>query len=103
MGELVWTWCSEELVFLPQRAIWRPQGRELLLADLHLGKAEARALLDPQVQLAGAAGRVCLQLFAGAEIADAFRADEEEEDAERESEREGAHATSEAPRERCST
>ena len=41
MGELVWTWCSEELVFLPQRAIWRPQGRELLLADLHLGKAEA--------------------------------------------------------------
>ena len=41
MGELVWQWRSEELVFLPQRALWRPQGRELLLADLHLGKAEA--------------------------------------------------------------
>ena len=41
MGELAWQWRSEELVFLPQRALWRPQGRELLLADLHLGKAEA--------------------------------------------------------------
>ena len=40
MGEFVWQWRSEELVFLPQRALWRPQGHELLLADLHLGKAE---------------------------------------------------------------
>ena len=41
MAELVWSWESEELVFLPQKALWRPAGRELLVADLHLGKAEA--------------------------------------------------------------
>ena len=41
MAELVWRWRSEELVFLPQRALWRPAGGELLVADLHLGKAEA--------------------------------------------------------------
>ena len=41
MAELVWRWESEELVFLPQKALWRPAGRELLVADLHLGKAEA--------------------------------------------------------------
>ena len=27
--------------FLPQRALWRQEGRVLMLADLHLGKAEA--------------------------------------------------------------
>ncbi len=37
---LSWTWAQERLVFLPEKAIWRPHGRELLIADLHLGKAE---------------------------------------------------------------
>ena len=35
-----WQWQNEELHLLPERAIWRPRGRELLIADLHLGKAE---------------------------------------------------------------
>jgi DNA ligase-associated metallophosphoesterase len=36
-----WSWQRERLQFLPQRALWRPEGRVLLVADLHLGKAEA--------------------------------------------------------------
>tara|TARA_B100002052_G_C15746171_1_gene535574 strand:- start:263 stop:949 length:687 start_codon:yes stop_codon:yes gene_type:complete len=40
MGALSWQWRSEKLVFLPQRALWRPEGRALFVADLHLGKAE---------------------------------------------------------------
>ena len=35
-----WQWGTETLQFLPERALWRPQGRELMVADLHLGKAE---------------------------------------------------------------
>ena len=37
---LLWTWGQERLEFLPEKALWRPTGRELLIADLHLGKAE---------------------------------------------------------------
>lgn len=37
---LPWTWGQEQLEFLPEKALWRPKGRELLIADLHLGKAE---------------------------------------------------------------
>ena len=37
---LPWTWGQERLEFLPEKALWRPKGRELLIADLHLGKAE---------------------------------------------------------------
>ena len=36
-----WSWEKEQLQFLPQRALWRPDGRVLMVADLHLGKAEA--------------------------------------------------------------
>ena len=35
-----WHWGSEELVLMPQRALWRPKSRQLMVADLHLGKAE---------------------------------------------------------------
>ncbi|MGC6483487.1 MAG: ligase-associated DNA damage response endonuclease PdeM [Synechococcus sp.] len=35
-----WHWHDETLVLLPERALWRPQGGELMVADLHLGKAE---------------------------------------------------------------
>lgn len=35
-----WNWRDEELVLLAHKAIWRPSGRELFIADLHLGKAE---------------------------------------------------------------
>ncbi len=35
-----WRWNHEHLDFLPEKAVWRPAGRELLIADLHLGKAE---------------------------------------------------------------
>ena len=34
-------WAGEMLVLLPERAIWWPARRALLLADLHLGKAAA--------------------------------------------------------------
>ena len=36
----LWIWQHEELVFLPSKGVWRPKGRELFIADLHLGKAE---------------------------------------------------------------
>lgn len=39
-GGVLWRWGAEELVMLPQRALWRPASRQLLVADLHLGKAE---------------------------------------------------------------
>ena len=35
-----WIWEQERLEFLSEKALWRPEGRELLIADLHLGKAE---------------------------------------------------------------
>ena len=35
-----WTWRDEELTFLPERALWRDQGQQLMVSDLHLGKAE---------------------------------------------------------------
>lgn len=35
-----WHWSDEELVFLPDKALWRPCSRDLMVADLHLGKAE---------------------------------------------------------------
>lgn len=34
-------WQGSELELLPQRALWLPRERLLLLADLHLGKAES--------------------------------------------------------------
>ena len=34
-----WHWRGEELIFLPS-VFWRPEGRELMVADMHLGKAE---------------------------------------------------------------
>ena len=37
----IWTWNQESLGFLPQRALWREDGRVLMVADLHLGKAES--------------------------------------------------------------
>ncbi|MFM7676440.1 MAG: ligase-associated DNA damage response endonuclease PdeM [Synechococcus sp.] len=33
-------WREHRLVFLPEKAVWDPQQELLLLADLHLGKAE---------------------------------------------------------------
>ena len=41
MNGQLWHWGTETLQFLPQRALWRQEGRVLMLADLHLGKAEA--------------------------------------------------------------
>ena len=41
MTALEWSWGGSPLTFLPQRALWRAEGRELFVADLHLGKAEA--------------------------------------------------------------
>ena len=35
-----WNWRGEELIFLPEKAIWREDGKILMIADLHLGKAE---------------------------------------------------------------
>jgi len=35
-----WSWNAEELILLGQKALWRPAGGELFVADLHLGKAE---------------------------------------------------------------
>ena len=35
-----WSWKSEQLLLLGQKALWRPAGGELFVADLHLGKAE---------------------------------------------------------------
>ena len=37
---LSWSWQQERLEFLAEKALWRPEGHELLIADLHLGKAE---------------------------------------------------------------
>ena len=39
-GAVAFPWGSERLWLLPERAVWLPQARALLLADLHLGKAE---------------------------------------------------------------
>ena len=59
-----WAWRSETLRFLGERALWREQGRQLMVADLHLGKAEVfqahgiplptdgdRGTLNPLLQL----------------------------------------------------
>ena len=35
-----WTWRDEILTFLPERALWREEGQQLMISDLHLGKAE---------------------------------------------------------------
>ena len=35
------SWGSNTLELLPERAAWDPQRRALLVADLHLGKAES--------------------------------------------------------------
>ena len=37
----LWRWKQETLGFLPERALWREHGRVLMVADLHLGKAES--------------------------------------------------------------
>lgn len=34
-------WAGQELVLCPQRAVWWPARRTLLVADLHLGKSDA--------------------------------------------------------------
>jgi DNA ligase-associated metallophosphoesterase len=39
-GAACFVWGSEQLWLLPERAAWLPDARTLLLADLHLGKAE---------------------------------------------------------------
>ena len=39
-GGCIWRWRDEQLVLLPDRGIWREASRDLLVADLHLGKAE---------------------------------------------------------------
>jgi len=36
----LWSWGEERLELLPQRALWRAEGQQLFVADLHLGKAE---------------------------------------------------------------
>ena len=36
----IWRWGNEHLHFLPERALWRDKDRVLMVADLHLGKAE---------------------------------------------------------------
>ena len=41
MTSYSWSWEQEQLIFLPERALWRQKGRILMVADLHLGKAEA--------------------------------------------------------------
>ena len=40
MSAFEWSWGNSPLTFLPQRALWRAEGRELFVADLHLGKAD---------------------------------------------------------------
>ncbi|MDP4947522.1 MAG: serine/threonine protein phosphatase, partial [Cyanobium sp. MAG_102] len=35
------TWAGETLELRAERAVWDPQRRALLVADLHLGKAES--------------------------------------------------------------
>ena len=35
-----WVWRNESLRFLGEHALWREQERQLMVADLHLGKAE---------------------------------------------------------------
>lgn len=41
-------YCGEQLLLLPERALWWPAGRTLFIADLHIGKAAAyRALGQP--------------------------------------------------------
>ena len=39
-GGCRWRWREEHLVLLPGKAIWREESRDLMVADLHLGKAE---------------------------------------------------------------
>lgn len=39
MGDLTWTCFGAELTLCPERAAYRPDRRELLIADVHLGKA----------------------------------------------------------------
>jgi DNA ligase-associated metallophosphoesterase len=39
-GAVPFPWGSERLWLLPERAVWHPGARSLLVADLHLGKAE---------------------------------------------------------------
>jgi DNA ligase-associated metallophosphoesterase len=39
-GAVAFAWGTERLWLLPQRAAWLPHSRTLLVADLHLGKAE---------------------------------------------------------------
>lgn len=39
-GGFSWRWHEEQLVLLPEKGIWRQASEDLLVADLHLGKAE---------------------------------------------------------------
>lgn len=39
-GAVALRWHQQQLLLLPERALWAPEQRLLLLADLHLGKAE---------------------------------------------------------------
>ena len=40
MDGVDWIWREETLRFLPQRAVWREAGRQLMVADLGFGLAE---------------------------------------------------------------
>lgn len=40
MGQASLSWAGQQLVFLPERALWVPEQGLLLIADVHLGKAE---------------------------------------------------------------
>ena len=40
MANHIWGWGNEYLHFLPEKALWREKDRVLMVADLHLGKAE---------------------------------------------------------------
>ena len=40
MASHIWGWGNEYLHFLPEKALWREKDRVLMVADLHLGKAE---------------------------------------------------------------
>lgn len=42
-------WCGEELLLLPERALWWPAQRVLMIADLHIGKAATYRTLGQPV------------------------------------------------------
>jgi len=63
MTTAVLDWGEERLEMLPERALWLPQRRWLLLADVHLAKAEHAQALGVPVPSDG--GRADLERLAG--------------------------------------